>query len=160
MLQRLSGATGSTINAIGTQLDRTAQYIPGYNHVFAYDLQNAFIDFVIDKGHFKTTKLKALGYNLKVTGVLDINLNNMKIYGNMWPQVSSLPTIVLSPITFLSDFMLDIVIYGEVDDLQWEFRLDPRISDNNPMTANSGKDSECPDAPKGKKAATKPKKKK
>lgn len=160
VLQRLSGATGSTINAIGTQLDRTAQYIPGYNHVFAYDLQNAFIDFVIDKGHFKTTKLKALGYNLKVTGVLDINLNNMKIYGNMWPQVSSLPTILLSPITFLSDFMLDIVIYGEVDNLQWEFRLDPRISDNNPMTANSGKDSECPDAPKGKKAATKPKKKK
>ena len=148
VLRRLSQTTGSTINAIGNQLDHTAQYIPGYNHVFAYDLQNAFIDFVIDKGHFKTSKFKALGYNLKVTGDLDINLNTLEIYGNMWPQVSSLPTLLLSPITFLSDFMLDIVIFGKVDDLQWEFRLDPRVSSNSPKTANSAPDAECPSAPK------------
>lgn len=144
VLRRLSKTTGSTINAIGNQLDRTAQYIPGYNHVFAYDLQDAFIDFVLDKGHFKTSKFKALGCNLKVTGDLDIDLNSLEIYGNMWPQVSSLPTILLSPITFLSDFMLDIVIYGKVDDLNWEFRLDPRVSSNSPRTANSKADAECP----------------
>lgn len=153
VLRRLSKTTGSTINAIGNQLDRTAQYLPGYNHVFAYDLQNAFLKFVIENGHFKTENLKALGYNLKVTGVLDINLNNMEIYGNLWPQVSSLPTILLSPITFLSDFMLDIVIFGEVDDLKWEFRLDPRVGNSSPKTADSGTDKECPTTP-GKRKAT------
>lgn len=144
VLQKLSRTTGSTINAIGNQLDKTAQFIPGYNHVFAYDIQDAFIDFVLDKGHFRTTYLKALGYNLKVTGKIDIDLETLDIYGNMWPQVSSLPTLVLSPITFLSDFMLDIVIFGKIDDLKWEFRLDPRISNNNPKTADTAKDKDCP----------------
>lgn len=148
VLQRLSSSTGATINAIGTQIDKTAQYIPGYNHIFAYDLQNAFIEFIIDKGHFKTNKFKALGYNLKVTGYLDINLDTTDIYGNMWPQVSSLPTVVLSPITFLSDFMLDIVIHGKIDDIQWSFRLDKRINDNSPKTADSAKDQECANKPR------------
>lgn len=143
VLQRLSSTTGATLNAIGTQLDKTAQYLPGYNHVFAYDLQDAFIDFTIRDGHFKTTRFKAIGYNLKVTGLLDINIETTEIYGNMWPEVSSLPTIVLSPITFLSDFMLDIVIHGKIDDIQWSFQLDKRISDDSPKTANTEKDKEC-----------------
>lgn len=148
VLTKLTKTTGATINAIGSSLDKTAQYIPGYNHVFAYDLQNAFVNFVIEKGHFRTTSFKALGYNLKVTGLVDINLDNMEIYGNMWPQVSSLPTLLLSPITFVSDFMLDIVIYGKIDDLKWKFRLDPRLSPDSPKTAQSSINSECPAEPK------------
>lgn len=143
VLQRLSSSTGATINAIGTQLDKTAQYLPGYNHVFAYDLQDAFVDFTISDGHFKTTRFKALGYNLKVTGLLDINIETTEIYGNMWPEVSSLPTIVISPITFLSDFMLDIVLHGKIDDIQWSFQLDKRISNDSPKTADTAKDKEC-----------------
>lgn len=148
VLQRLSSRTGATINAIGNQLDKTAQYIPGYNHIFAYDLQDALIDFTIDKGHFKTSRFKAVGYNLKVTGYLDINIDTTEIYGNMWPEVSSLPTVVLSPITFLSDFMLDIVIHGKIDDIQWSFRLDHRINNNSPKTADSAKDKECAKKPR------------
>lgn len=137
LLTRLSRTTGSTINAIGSGLDKTAQYIPGYNHVFAYDLQNANIEYVLDKGHFITRSFNATGYNLEVTGKVDINLEDLTLEGNMWPEISSLPTIVLSPITFLSDFMLDIIIFGKADDLQWEFRLDPRIGASAPVTAKS-----------------------
>lgn len=55
----------------------------------------------------------------------------------MWPEISSLPTVLLSPITFLSDFMLDIVIYGKIDDIQWKFKLDSRIGGKSPVTATS-----------------------
>lgn len=158
VLSRLSRGTGATINAIGTGIDKTAQNIPGYNHFFAYDLQNANVQYVLDKGHFKTRVFEAAGYNLKVTGNLDLNIDTMEIYGNMWPQVSSLPTIILSPLTFLSDFMLDIVIYGAVDDIQWSFKLDERIGGNAPVTATAKKDSTCPSQPKKKTAKNKTKK--
>ncbi len=144
LLRSLSKTTGSTINAIGSGLDKTAQYIPGYNHVFAYDLQNANIDYVLNKGHFTTRSFTATGYNLEVTGKVDIDLNDLTLEGNMWPEVSSLPTILISPITFLSDFMLDIVIYGKVNDLQWEFRLDPRLSTSSPVTAQSKPNADSP----------------
>lgn len=144
LLTRLSKTTGSTINAIGTGLDKTAQYIPGYNHIFAYDLQNANIEYVLNKGHFTTRSFTATGYNLVVTGKVDINLDDLTLVGNMWPEVSSLPTIIISPITFLSDFILDIVIYGKVDDLKWEFRLDPRMGASGPVTAKSQPNANCP----------------
>ncbi len=155
LLTRLSRRTGSTINAIGTGLDKTAQYIPGYNHIFAYDLQNANIEYVLNKGHFTTRSFTATGYNLEVTGKVDINLDDLTLEGNMWPEVSSLPTILISPITFLSDFMLDIVIYGKVDDLKWEFRLDPRISASSPVTAQSQPNARCPKQQKKKSKKTK-----
>ncbi|MBR4311687.1 MAG: hypothetical protein IKT79_11715, partial [Akkermansia sp.] len=158
VLSRLSRGTGATINAIGSGLDKTAQNIPGYNHIFAYDLQNANVQYVLDKGHFKTRTFEATGYNLKVTGLLDINLDTMEIYGNMWPQVSSLPTILLSPLTFLSDFMLDIVLYGKIDDIQWSFKLDERVGGDAPVTATAKKDTACPAQPKKKAAKSKAKK--
>lgn len=158
VLSRLSRGTGATINAIGSGLDKTAQNIPGYNHIFAYDLQNANVQYVLDKGHFKTRTFEATGYNLKVTGLLDINLDTMEIYGNMWPQVSSLPTILLSPLTFLSDFMLDIVLYGKIDDIQWSFKLDKRVGGDAPVTATAKKDTACPAQPKKKAAKSKAKK--
>lgn len=139
VLKRLSRSTGSAINAIGTGFTKTAQYVPGYNHIFAYDLQNAYISYTIDKGIFHTRKFVADGYNLKVSGRLDIDMDNLTMHGNMWPEVSSLPTVIMSPITFLSDFMLDIVIFGKVDDLKWEFKLDPRINGKDPVTFKDDK---------------------
>lgn len=148
VLQSLRKGTGATINAIGSGLDQTAQNIPGYNHMFAYDLQNANIEYVIDKGHFKTRHFEATGYNLKVSGLLDINLLNSEIYGNMWPQVSSLPTVLLSPLTFVSDFMLDIVIFGKVDNIDWSFKLDKRLNSDSPTTATTKADKACSKTPK------------
>lgn len=133
VLKKFRRTTGSALNAVGSGI----QAIPGYNHLFAYDLQDAFVDYTIKNGKFTTTKFKSEGYNLKVTGLLSIDLNSLEIYGNMWPEISSLPTVLLSPITFLSDFMLDIVIYGKIDDIQWKFKLDSRIGGKSPVTATS-----------------------
>lgn len=137
VLTKISKTTGKAINAIGAGINKTAQYLPGYNHIFAYDLQNVYVNYTIDKGFFKTRSFVADGYNLQVTGSLSIDLDKLTIHGNMWPEVSSLPTVLISPITFLSDFMLDIVIYGTVDDLKWEFKLDPRLNGDDPVTVKS-----------------------
>lgn len=134
VLTKLSKNTGKAISAIGSGINKTAQYVPGYNHIFAYDLQNAYVNYTIDKGFLKTKSFVADGYNLRVSGSLSIDLDKLNIHGNMWPEVSSLPTVLMSPITFLSDFMLDIVIYGNVDDLKWEFRLDRRLKGDDPVT--------------------------
>ncbi len=112
--------TGRAITTIGNQ----ARLIPGYNHLFAYDIQDAYAKFAIAKGHLRAYDMKAIGYNLDVKMKLDVDLETTYIRGNLWPGITSLPTIILSPITFLSDFMIDILIYGKIDDLQWKFGLD------------------------------------
>lgn len=136
---RLFKSTGDTINRVGSGIDWTSQNVPGLNHILAYDLQDAYIRFNIGKGHLVTDALKAKGYNLNVHANLDINLDTMEIRGNLWPRISSLPTVILSPLTFLSDFMIDIVVYGKVDDIQWKFSLDRRLKNTPPSaTAEPG----------------------
>lgn len=119
----ISKALTGTGDAI-THLGRQAKQIPGYNHIFAYDLQNAYAKFAIANGHLRAYDTKVTGYNLDVDMKLDVNLDTTYIRGNLWPKITSLPTILLSPVTFLSDFMIDIIIYGEPDDLQWKIGLD------------------------------------
>lgn len=133
---KLFKSTGDTINKLGSGIDWTSQNIPGLNHILAYDLQDAYIRFNILQGHLRTETLKAKGYNLNVHANLDINLDTMEIRGNLWPRISSLPTVILSPLTFLSKFMIDIIVYGTIDDIKWKFGLDKRLKDSPPSVTD------------------------
>lgn len=126
---------GNAVDETGGNLSKTASYIPGLNHLIAYDLQEAHTNFDILNGHLITRDMKAKGYNLNVQLNLDINLNTLELQGNLWPRISSLPTILLAPLTFLSDFMVDIIVYGPVDDIHWRIGLDRRIPSAPPSAS-------------------------
>lgn len=124
-------------------MERMASNVPGMNHLIAYDLQEAHTDFDIANGFLVTRGMKVKGYNLNVRLNLAINLNTLELSGNLWPRISSLPTILLMPFTFLSDFVLDIIIYGKVDDIKWRIGLDRRIP-THPASATTEPDKESP----------------
>lgn len=130
-IARAFSGTGDAISSIGHK----AKIIPGYNHIFAYDIQDVYGKFAIAKGLLKIYDMNAIGYNLDVKMKLDIDLDTLYIKGNLWPSITSLPTVVLSPLTFLSDFMIDIVVFGNIDNLDWEFGLDPRLGSEVPAEA-------------------------
>lgn len=147
-ISKVFSGTGSMISSIGNQ----AKIIPGYNHIFAYDIQDAFAKFVIADGKLQAYDMKALGYNLNVDMKLAIDLETLYIEGNLWPKITSLPTVILSPITFLSDFMIDILIFGEIDDLNWKFGLDRNLGGAPPSaTSKKGDKKYKPVAEKKKK---------
>lgn len=129
--------TGNAIRSIGTQ----ARRIPGYNHLFAYDLQNVFAKFAIGSGKLRAYDMEAEGYNLDVKMKVEVDLHTTNIRGNLWPRITSLPTIILSPITFLSDFMIDIIIYGKIDDLKWKVGLDRRLKSDKPSFSDKKSDN-------------------
>lgn len=133
-ISKVFSGTGDMISSIGNK----AKIIPGYNHIFAYDIQDAFAKFVISDGKLRAYDMKALGYNLNVDMKLSIDLETLYIKGNLWPKITSLPTVILSPLTFLSDFMIDILIFGEIDDLNWKFGLDRNLR-GAPPSASSKK---------------------
>ncbi len=119
IFRNLGSAVGSTSSS--------AAYIPGVNHLIAYDLKEAHANFRIENGHLFTDRMKAIGSNLNVRVNADIDLNSLTVRGNLWPKISSIPTIVLAPLTILSDFMIDIVLYGSLSDVKWRIAMDRRI---------------------------------
>lgn len=127
LLSKIFSTTGNAVDNIGGQVSNTARNIPFLNHFLRYDIQDAHAHFLITKGHLLSDDMKALGYNLNVAMKMDLNLDDLSLRGNLWPKISSVPTIILSPITFLSDFVIDINVYGTIDDIQWEFGLDPKL---------------------------------
>lgn len=130
MMTRMFSAFGNTVNKLGDGVGTVTYYVPGANHVLSYDLQSAYAEFNIAGGHLTTSYMKAQGYNLNVRVEADVDLETLMIHGNIWPKISSLPTVILSPLTFLSDFMVDIVILGQIDDLDWHFALDRRLNNH------------------------------
>ena len=132
LFKSLGKLTGKTSDSVG----RIASNVPGMNHLIAYDLQEAHTDFDIINGFFLTRGMNVIGYNLNVRLDLAINLDTLQLRGNLWPQISSLPTVLLAPFTFLSDFMVDIILYGKVDDIKWRIALDRR-KPTQPPTATS-----------------------
>lgn len=117
----------SHISRFSRWLDRKAGYIPFMNHLLAYGIQDAHARYEIRNGHLTTTSLKAEGSNLNVACELDINLDTLALRGKLWPRITSLPTLLISPFTFLSDFIIDVNIYGNVSDIKWKFSLDKRL---------------------------------
>lgn len=143
-------STGSLVNKVGTGFDQTTKNVPFINHILAYNLQDAYIRFTLIHGHLATESLKAKGCNLSVAANLDIDLDSLEISGNLWPKISSLPTIILSPLTFLSDFMIDIVVYGKTDDIKWKFSLDRRLQNDEPSLTDAPGDPAYQPAPQRK----------
>lgn len=134
-ITKLFATMGKAFNQIGSKVDSTASRIPLANHFLRYDLQSAYTLFTISNGHLYTSNMKAKGYNLNVGMKLDIDLETLDLRGNLWPKVSSIPTLVAAPLTFLSNFMIDIVLYGKVNDIQWKLSLDRQIKTPKPRTS-------------------------
>lgn len=148
-ISKVFSGTGDMISSIGNK----AKIIPGYNHIFAYDIQDAFAKFVIADGKLRAYDMKALGYNLNVDMKLSIDLETLYIRGNLWPKITSLPTVILSPLTFLSDFMIDILIFGEIDDLNWKFGLDRNLKGEPPSVSSKKGDKKYKPVSEKKKAS-------
>lgn len=107
----------------GKSKRKTDPSLPFVNHFLRYNIQDMTGDYIIKNGYFRTRNMVASGYNLDVNIGLAINLNTLELRGNLWPQISSVPTLLLAPVTFLSDFLIDINIFGKIDDIQWKFAL-------------------------------------
>ncbi len=118
--------TGSS--AIDTMQD-SAYKVPFANHFLRYGIDEAFARFDITGSHLISRDMRAKGYNLDVGVQLDINLNNLTLTGDLWPRISSVPTMLISPITILSDFLIDINLYGDLLSPQWEFGLSKKLKE-------------------------------
>lgn len=117
--------TGS--DAIDTVQD-SAYKIPFANHFLRYGIDEAFARFDITNGHLITRDMQAKGYNLDVGVQLDINLDGLTLKGDLWPRISSVPTVLISPLTILSDFLIDVNLYGDLLSPQWEFGLSKKLT--------------------------------
>ena len=105
--------------------------MPFANHFLRYGIDEASSRFDIRDGHLITRDMKAKGYNLNVNTQLDIDLDKLTVKGDLWPKISSVPTILISPITILSKFLIDINIYGDLLDPQWEFGLSKKLKSDD-----------------------------
>ncbi len=127
----LFSATGKLVDNVGDGIGSATNNIPFANHFLRYDLQEAHGHFVIDHGWLRTRQFHALGYNLDVSVRVAVNLDDLEIKGNIWPKISSVPTIILSPLTFLSRYVVDINVHGTVEDLKWRVGLDKRLQNTD-----------------------------
>ena len=135
MISSIFRGLGSVVGKTGGSIGSTAGKIPGMNHLIAYNLQEARANFQISNGWIYTKDMIASGSNLNVKLVAGIDLDTMEIVGHLWPSISSLPTVILSPLTLLSDFMADIVLYGQASDPKWRIALDRRLRDQRQSAA-------------------------
>ena len=134
-ISSIFNAPGKVIGKVG----KTADRMPLLNHFISYDIQDAHMRFTIENGHLYTRNMKAKGTNLNVGLNLDLNLDNMAISGDLWPKITSVPSVMIAPVAFLSKFVIDIKLYGSVKDLKWRFGL----ADKKPAAA--GNDDVKPD---------------
>lgn len=123
-LGKLFSATGNTVDSAGGHITGTAEAVPFANHLLSYDIQDAHGTYYIDRSHFITENAKVRGNNLNVRLNLDLGLEKLDLHGNLWPTISGVPTVLLSPLTFVSDYMIDVIIYGTLSDIKWHFALD------------------------------------
>ncbi len=129
--------TGSdAINSV----QNSAYNIPFANHFLRYGIDEAFSRFDIMNGHLLTRDMRATGYNLDVGVQLDIDLNSLTLTGDLWPRISSVPTIIISPITILSDFLIDIDLHGDLLAPQWKFGLSKKRKNDEPSLSPEPQD--------------------
>ena len=105
----------------------SAYKVPFANHFLRYGIDEAFARFDLVNGHLISRDMKARGYNLDVDMQLDINLDKLTLDGDLWPRISSVPTLLISPITILSDFLIDIDVYGDLISPKWKFGLSKKL---------------------------------
>ena len=92
--------------------------------------------FDITQGHLITRDMKARGYNLDVDVKLDLNLNDLTFKGELWPRISSVPTVLISPVTILSKFLIDINLYGDILNPKWKFGLSKKLQKDEPSLSS------------------------
>lgn len=124
------GRTGRAVDRVG----ETASSLPFVNHLIKYSLSDASTKFDMINGHLITREAQASGVNLSVKMRLDLNMMDMTLTGDLWPSIDSLPAVVLKPITFLSDFMIDIRLHGPLNDISWSIGLDDKTFSNGKTT--------------------------
>ena len=128
LFRRSINAVFSSPQKIVKGIGNTAGQLPFMNHFFAYDIQDAYLSFTIKDGHMKSRTMKAMGANLSVNANLDLDLDSMAVQGDMWPKLSSVPSVMIAPVTFLSKFVVDIKLYGTLQDLKWKFGLNDKLT--------------------------------
>ncbi len=132
-------STGSdAIDAVQT----SAYKIPFANHFLRYGIDEAFARFDLVNGHLISRDMKARGYNLDVDMKLDIDLDKLTLNGDLWPRISSVPTLIISPITILSDFLIDIEVYGDLTSPQWKFGLSKKLKGSADSVSSGPQKSE------------------
>lgn len=146
MISRFLSAFTDTTDSAISKVDESSRHIPFANHFMSYNIQQASLQFDILNGYLYTRDMHASGYNLDVDMNLRLNLDTLDLRGNLWPRISSVPTLIIAPITFLSDFLIDIVIYGNIEDIQWKFTLDRimRNGKNRPKRSVTAAEEKTP----------------
>ncbi len=121
--------------------------IPFANHFLRYGIDEAFTKFDIRNGHLITRDMTARGYNLDIRTQLDIDLNKLTLTGDLWPRISSVPTVIISPVTILSKFLIDINLYGDVLNPQWEIGLSKKLTNEAGSLTPAPQVPPAPDTP-------------
>ena len=137
-------SSGKAIDSVG----RTALKLPFANHFLRYGIDEASAKFDITQGHLITRDMKARGYNLDVDVKLDLNLNDLTFKGDLWPRISSVPTLLISPVTILSKFLIDINLYGDILDPKWKIGLSKKLQKDDPSLSPEPQQQQTAPQPK------------
>ncbi len=120
-------AIGNSLKKSGQIIGTTIDKVPGVNMLLNYGLSDAHADFRIKNGRFSTDNFVASGSNLRVplTGYMDLETLDIKM--KLWPDLGSILSLALSPITSISEHIISIELTGKIDKIGW------RIGANSPM---------------------------
>ena len=131
--------SGDALNTVSS----SALKLPFANHFLRYGIDEASAKFDITQGHLITRDMKARGYNLDVDVKLDLNLDDLTFKGDLWPRISSVPTVLISPVTILSKFLIDINLYGDILAPQWEFGLSKKLKKDQPSLSSQPQENKA-----------------
>ncbi len=123
----ITDAIGKSIKDTGKILGTTTDKVPGVNYLLNYSLSDAHADFRIKDGLLSTENFVASGSNLRVPLTGHMNLETLAIKMKLWPDLGSILSLALSPITTISEHIISIELTGKIDDIGW------RIGANSPM---------------------------
>ncbi len=119
----------STSDALG----ETTNNIPGANYIIRYDLNDAKGDFLIKDGLISSNNFIAEGTNLSVDLKGNISLTNGELHLKLWPKVNSLISVAASPLTLLSNQLIDIDLKGPIKDPSWTIGLNSEVNGRKPI---------------------------
>ncbi len=122
IVNKICSGVGLAMQGASDVLDETTGKVPGINYLFKYGLRDADADFTVKDGFMFTENLIAKGSNLTVPLYGSLNLDSLNVRARLWPDLGSILNVALSPITRISEHILDIELYGKINDLKW--RLD------------------------------------
>lgn len=126
MMSWLFTTTGNTIGNVGRRTSAATEYVPFIDHILSYNIQDTMGSFDIRNGHLYSRDMSAWGENVDVDMFLDLDLNTLKLKGNIWPRIGSVPGALISTVSALSANRLNIHLYGPIQDIGWGLGLDKK----------------------------------